>query len=210
MKIRDGYRSFYGSKLAEHEDLFRRLEEGQRPEVLMVTCSDSRIDPALITRALPGELFLVRNAGNLVPARRGSGATGTLEYGVQALGVKHIVVCGHSHCGAVAAALAPESLKELPYVAAWLEESGPDLTGFDPGTRDRLTAAVELNVLRQLDNLRALPFVAEAVAAGKLELHGWVYRFETGEILEFDADRQAFVSLVPENEKTVQDAPVRA
>lgn len=193
MKIRDGYNAFRQQSYPEHEDLFKALEQGQSPEVLFVTCSDSRIDPALITKTLPGELFVIRNAGNLVPTREASGVAATLEYGVKALGVKHIVVCGHSHCGAVAAALAPESLAELPYVSAWLEESGPTLPDMSATPEDqRLSTAVQHNVLAQLDNLRSLPFVADAIAAGTLELHGWVYTFETGEIAEFNAESAGF------------------
>ncbi len=197
MKIRTGYENFRTASFPEHSELFQNLKNGQQPEVLFITCSDSRIDPALITQTLPGELFVIRNAGNLVPTRQASGVAATLEYGVKALGVKHIVVCGHSHCGAVAAALAPESLSELPYVAAWLDESGPELPELEDSGEDRLTRAVEFNVLRQLDNLRALPFVADAVASGALELHGWVYHFESGEIFEFDSDNHKFESIAP-------------
>ena len=210
-KIRQGYRSFYASRLPQHADLFRRLEKGQHPEVLFITCSDSRIDPSLVTQSLPGELFVIRNAGNLVSTRQASGVAATIEYAVRALGVKHIVVCGHSHCGAVAAALAPESLGQLPYVAAWLEESGPDLSGMPSSDGDRLEAAVEYNVLSQLDNLRSLPFVAEAIEAGTLELHGCVYRFETGEIFEYDPARRRFASLLDHTtDKTVDTAALGA
>jgi carbonic anhydrase len=195
MRIRDGYQQFRSSVLPEQSDLFRRLEGGQHPEVLFITCSDSRIDPALITQTLPGELFVIRNAGNLVPTRKGSGEAGTIEYGVRGLGVKHIVVCGHSHCGAVSAALSPESLDGLPFVAAWLREAGPDVSALDESAEDRVMAAVELNVRQQLERLRKLPAVAEATQAGKLQLHGWVYRFESGEILELDATASRFVSL---------------
>ncbi len=192
MKIRDGFEAFRRQAFPQHAELFELLEKGQKPEVLFVTCSDSRIDPALITQTVPGELFVIRNAGNFVPTREGSGVAATLEYGVRALGVKHIVVCGHSHCGAVAAALQPESVTSLPYVASWLKEAGPDLSGVDAGS---MTEAVERNVKNQLDNLRALPFVAEAVEQGTLELHGWVYKFETGEIFEHTAGDDRFVAL---------------
>jgi len=206
-KIHEGYRSFRATHFPRHADLFRRLEKGQRPEVLFLTCSDSRIDPALVTQTLPGELFVIRNAGNLVSTRRASGVVATIEYAVRVLAVKHIVVCGHSHCGAVAAALAPDSLEELPYVAAWLDESGPDLSHLTDTDSDRLRGAIELNVLNQLDNLRRLPFVAEAIEAGKLDVHGWVYTFETGEVFEYDSARQGFVSLPDHTtDKTVEPA----
>ena len=109
--------------------------------------------------------------------------------------MKHIVVCGHSHCGAVSAALAPESLGDLPYVAAWLDESGPSLPDDLPEGDGKLNAAVEANVRAQIDNLKSLQFVADAVAAGDLELHGWVYEFETGEIREYDQQTGQFEAL---------------
>ena len=193
MKIREGIETFQKNAFPEMAELFEKLGHGQKPEVLMLTCSDSRIDPALVTQTLPGDLFVIRNAGNFVPTREGSGAAATLEYGVQALGCKHIVVCGHSQCGAVAAALNPSSADGLPYVAEWLKESGPDLSGIDLAAGDAMEAAVERNVKSQLANLRSLPFVAEAEQAGTLELHGWVYKFETGEIFELDEDH--FVAL---------------
>lgn len=197
MKIREGYEAFRATQYPQHQELFEQLREGQSPEVMLVTCSDSRIDPNLITQTLPGELFVIRNAGNLVPTRQASGVAATLEYGVKALKVKHIVVCGHSHCGAVSAALAPESLSDLPYVAAWLEESGPDLPEDLPEGDDRLDAAVEHNVRAQLANLHALPFVQQAVEAGELELHGWVYEFETGDIRQLCEDSGCFESIAP-------------
>lgn len=196
MQIRTGYESFREATFPQHQELFDHLKGGQSPEVMFVTCSDSRIDPNLITQTLPGDLFVIRNAGNLVPTRQASGVAATLEYGVKALKVKHIVVCGHSHCGAVSAALAPESLGELPYVAAWLNESGPTLPADLPEGDGKLNAAVEANVRAQLDNLRSLQFVADAVAAGDLELHGWVYEFESGEIRELNSDG-AFHSIAP-------------
>ena len=195
MKIRDGYDRFLKNAYPEHAKRFEQLRAGQQPETLFVTCSDSRIDPSLITQTLPGELFVIRNAGNLVPTRQASGVTATLEYGVKALGVKHIVVCGHSHCGAVAAALAPESLADLPYVAAWLEESGPQVSGLEGSGDELLNAAVEKNVLIQLENLRNLPFIVDAVNSGKLELHGWVYKFESGEIREYSPESGRFQAL---------------
>ncbi len=184
MKIRDGYDNFRNEQFPQHKELFAELGSGQSPEVMFVTCSDSRIDPNLITQTLPGELFVIRNAGNLVPTRKASGVAATLEYGVKVLKVRHIVVCGHSHCGAVSAALAPpESLADLPYVAAWLNESGPALPALP--AEDKLNVAIEHNVRAQLNNLRSLPFVAEAVTTGELELHGWTYDVESGEIREF-------------------------
>lgn len=195
MKILDGYDKFRKDLYPAHADLFDELKGGQQPETLFITCSDSRIDPALITQTLPGDLFVIRNAGNLVPTRQASGVAATLEFGIEVLGVKHLVVCGHSHCGAVAAALDPESLTDLPYVSAWLAESGPQVAGLEAGEGDRLAAAVEHNVLQQLNNLRSLPFVADALSSGRIDLHGWVYRFETGEIRRYAPERSRFEPL---------------
>jgi carbonic anhydrase len=193
-KIAKGIQEFRNEVYPRHEGLFRELEGGQQPEVLLITCSDSRIDPALVTQTLPGDLFVIRNAGNLVgrydPA--GDAQAGTIEYAVKALGVKHIVVCGHEHCGAMSAVLAPESLGELPAVEAWLRRSGPERVAGDSPT---VAEQVRSNVIQQIDNLRTHPAVREAEGEGALSLHGWVYDFVSGEIRAFDRSRGTFAGL---------------
>ncbi len=182
--------------------LFQQLAERQSPETLFITCSDSRIDPNLLTRSRPGDLFILRNAGNIIPIAGAapSGEVATIEYAVGALGVKDIIVCGHTHCGAMKGLLHPESLTTLPAVASWLEHAATtrrivaDHYAHLPEDR-KLVAAVEENVLVQLEHLRTLPVVASRLRGGDLHLHGWVYKIETGEVFAYDLETQTFVAI---------------
>jgi carbonic anhydrase len=205
-KLIQGLHQFQETIFTSKRDLFERLSQGQSPDVLFITCSDSRIDPNLITQTEPGELFIIRNAGNMLPAygATNGGEGATLEYAVAALGVKDIIVCGHSHCGAMKGLLAPESVAELPAVAGWLKqaettrrimkENYANLEG------DKLlTATVEENVLVQLENLRTHPSVAAKLAKGELRLHGWVYKIETGEVFQYDPKEGQFERLTIDN-----------
>jgi carbonic anhydrase len=201
-EIIEGICSFRRNYYKENAELFRHLTHGQSPPYLFITCSDSRIDPTLITDTSPGELFVLRNAGNIVPPES-AGVTGeaaTIEYAVIALQVKHIIVCGHSHCGAMTAVLYPEHLSQLPMVGNFLvysekvrkrvESKYPGLQG-----EDRVVAAVKENVLVQLDHLRTLSSVAWALNSGQLQLHGWIYFIETGEVQAYDDTSKQYVSL---------------
>ena len=179
------------------------MVDGQNPLALFITCSDSRIDPSRLTQTRPGELFIQRTAGNIVPPCGSvhGGEAATIEYAVSALKVKDIVVCGHSHCGAMSGLLDPASIEKMPAVKAYLqhaeatrrivEENYTHLT--DP--EQRLTLTVEENVLVQLESLRTHPSVAAAVGRGDLKLHGWVYKFETGDVFAFNPDQSQFVPL---------------
>lgn len=201
-KLLQGIHHFQAHLFSSQRELFERLADGQHPDALFITCSDSRIDPSLVTQTGPGELFNLRNAGNIIPpygaANGGEGAT--IEFAVVGLKVQDIIICGHSHCGAMHGLLHPETLKDMPAVAAWLshaeatrrimQEKYPDRTG-----AAQLTTAVEENVLVQLENLRTHPAVAVGLARGKLKLHGWVYKIETGQIFAFDPPTGQFVSL---------------
>jgi carbonic anhydrase len=179
------------------------LAAGQQPPTLLITCSDSRIVPELITQTEPGDLFVLRNAGNLVPPYSGppSGEAATIEYAVKVLKVEDVVVCGHSHCGAITGVLRPELLKDLPAVAEWLVHADKCRQEImqHPSVADRdddlLTAAIKSNVLVQLDHLRTYPAVALAESAGELALHGCFYRFETGDVSAFDVATGKFVNV---------------
>jgi carbonic anhydrase len=201
-KLLQGIHRFQRSELAGRRPLFEKLVSGQSPEALFITCSDSRINPHLLTEAEPGDLFILRNAGNIVPpyGSPAGGEAGTIEYAVRFLGVKHIVVCGHSHCGAMAGLLDPASLSGAPAVAGWLQHAEPtrriiqdNYADLDPAAR--IKATVQENVLCQLESLRTHPAVASALARGDLQLHGWVYKFESGEVFAFDPDEGQFVPL---------------
>ena len=204
-KLIEGIHQFQSQHFADQRELFERLADGQHPQALFITCSDSRINPNLITSTEPGDLFIVRNAGNIVPPY-GAGHGGeeaSIEYAVAALGVQDIVLCGHSHCGAVKGMLHPESLKDMPAVEAWLHHADATRRIVRDKYAERtgaalLTTAVEENVLVQLENLRTHPTVAAALACGKMKLHGWVYKFETGQVFAYDAPGGQFLPLTRE------------
>jgi len=206
-RLIEGIHSFQRSYFSEHRKLFESLSNGQHPSALFITCSDSRINPNLITQTEPGELFILRNAGNIVPAYGAveGGEAATIEYAVSVLKVHDIVICGHSLCGAMAGLIAPggpsNGSMRLPCVEAWLkhseatrrilEENYTHIT--DP--KAMLTAAVEENVLVQLENIRTHPSVAAALARRSVSLHGWVYKFETGQVFAYDPDEGQYMSL---------------
>ncbi|MFG2131903.1 carbonic anhydrase [Streptomyces sp. NPDC048751] len=172
---------------------YRKLAEGQYPEALFITCSDSRVIPALITGARPGEIFELRNAGNIVPPHGRPGASGeaaTIEYALEVLGVQDIVVCGHSHCGAMGALKSGDDLSALPGVDAWLELARPRLTPvLDGDVRDpSLPDVAQLNVVNQLAVLRSYPAARQRIEEDRLRLHGWYYEVDTGQVHELDAD----------------------
>jgi carbonic anhydrase len=201
-RLIEGVAHFQQQVFGTKEGLFRKLGEGQSPAVLFITCSDSRINPNLLTLTEPGELFILRNAGNIVPVYGGAptGEAATIEYAVKALKVHDVVICGHAKCGAVQGLLNPGALSELPAVKGWLghakgvaEETDRQAAGKSP--EDRLNLAVEQNVLRQLGNLKTHPAITEALAEGKLRVHGWVYRFESGDVMALDATSNKFVPL---------------
>lgn len=192
-RIYEGIRRFCREVHPQRRELFERLAGGQSPELLLITCSDSRIDPALLTQTDPGDVFVIRNAGNLVPpysAKAHSGEAGTIQYGIEALGIRHIAVCGHAHCGAMAAIQNPAAAEGLEAVREWLEFGQPALDRLDelPGEGDALSRTIAANVLTQIAHLRTHPSVAAAEARGELELHGWIYDFERGELLVAQPD----------------------
>ncbi|MFJ8712178.1 carbonic anhydrase [Streptomyces violaceus] len=168
---------------------YRKLAEGQYPEVLFITCSDSRVIPALITGARPGEIFELRNAGNIVPPYGRPGASGeaaTIEYALEVLGVQDIVVCGHSHCGAMGALKSGDDLSGLPGVDAWLRIARPELTSVLETAPDdpSLPEVSQGNVVNQLASLRSYPVVRQRLDSGRLRLHGWYYEVDTGFVYE--------------------------
>ncbi|WGP08472.1 carbonic anhydrase [Streptomyces sp. SH5] len=163
---------------------FERFADGQTPEALFVTCSDSRVVPSLITGARPGQLFELRTAGNIVPPYPGrdrpTGEAATIEYALCVLKVRDIIVCGHSHCGAVGAILRGDDLSAMPAVRHWLERSTDGRT--PPEDAGDLPGAVQAHALAQLDTLRGYPAVRERLAEGSLGLHAWYYEVHTGSV----------------------------
>jgi carbonic anhydrase len=202
-KLIQGLHRFQTELFSSQQELFERLAHGQQPDALLITCSDSRINPNLITQTEPGELFIVRNAGNLVPAQGSpvGGEMATIEFAVVGLGIRDIIVCGHSHCGAVKALLNPDGIRAtMPAMCAWLGHAEATRRLVDEkyaelSPADRLNVAIQENVLQQLENLRTHPAVAAGLARGDLKLHGWVYKFETGEVFAYDPARGQFLPI---------------
>lgn len=175
---------------------FAKLAEGQSPQVLFITCSDSRVVPALITGARPGELFELRTAGNIVPpfaSQHPTSEAATIEYAVEVLGVDDIVVCGHSHCGAVGALVRGDDLTAVPAVRDWLAHATPRPAGAieDPA----VTEGVQSHVLTQLLRLRSYPFIEKKLKDRQLSLHAWYYEVHTGAVLTHDATSDLFTAL---------------
>ena len=203
-KLQAGIHHFQANYFASNRGLFEKLaERGQRPETLFITCCDSRVVPNLITTAAPGELFIVRNVGNIVPSvERGvlGGVSAAIQYAVEVLEVDHVIVCGHTNCGAIDAILHPERVGHLPFVARWLAESSsiPRLIEERYGNlegEERATVAIEENVLVQLENLRSFDFVSRRLEADTLKVSGWVFEIASGNIFDFDPVSGQFLQL---------------
>lgn len=197
-------------------ELFGKLStEGQEPKALMISCADSRIVPEQIMQAQPGDLFVCRNAGNMVPtfATQNGGVSSTVEYAVVALGVRDIIVCGHSDCGAMKALAAPELPAGMPSVEAWLRHGAAakhivDSCHHDLEGSERVRRLSLENVIAQLSNLRTHPSVASAMAKGEMSLHGWFVDIAAGQVLGLDGETGRFVPL-RENEPLPIAVPAR-
>lgn len=200
-KVVAGIAKFQEDAFETRKALFAELANGQSPEVLFITCADSRIDPNLVTQTEPGDLFICRNAGNIVPphSKQTGGVTASIEYAVAVLGVKDIVVCGHTDCGAMKGALNPGALKDLPHVHDWIDHSRAAVEAVratkGQATLDELGCVTEQNVLLQMQHLRTHPAVAAKIAAGELSLHGWVYNIESGDVLAYDDSKDEFIAI---------------
>lgn len=186
-----GIRRFRTEVYPKNEATYRQaVSEPQRPHALFVTCADSRIDPESITQSVTGDLFVTRNVGNLVPAygEMMGGVSAVIEYAVMALKVQHVVICGHSDCGAMKGLLQPEVLEKMPTVKSWLKNAHAALSvanslaanGETPG--ELMRRLTEENVLLQLQHLRTHPSVAGAMAREELTISGWVYDIGKGEV----------------------------
>lgn len=201
-KLLDGIIRFRKEDFETHKELFTELGEKQKPHTLFISCSDSRIDPNMITGTKPGELFIIRNIANIVPPFRVSeeylATTSAIEYAVLVLGVENIVVCGHSNCGGCAASMkSEEEMAALPHTKKWLELIHPvrdkvleRFTEDEPEAREWYVE--QGNVVEQLRHLLTFPYIKERVEAGKLVLSGWYYIIETGEIFVYNEESGLF------------------
>jgi carbonic anhydrase len=201
-RLHKGVKSFKTVYFPEEEALFKELAKGQSPDTLFFSCSDSRIDPNIITQSKPGELFIVKNIGNIVPPCtqqwKKSGSAAAIEYALVFLNIANIVVCAHSDCGAMKALyMKAEDFKELPHLKEWIDTAKP--------ARDRVerlnnelsqTALNELtakeHVIVQLENLKTFPLVTKALDAGRLKLHGWYYDIGAGTVHAYNESKNTF------------------
>jgi len=195
-KILGGISHFQKHVYPKHQDLFERLAVGQRPEALFITCADSRIDPCLLTQTKPGELFICRVIGNIVPPYPDAigGVSATIEYAVGVLRVPEVIVCGHTDCGVIKGALNPDALEAYPNVTAWLRYARVEQREPSPSAEFLLSLA-EHNVVAQLKNLRSHPAVAARLEDGDLALHGWVYHIGPGTVTAYNEEAKTFQPL---------------
>lgn len=201
-RLIQGITKFQRDVFPQKSELFHRLALGQHPSTLFITCADSRVSPTLFTQSEPGEIFTIRNAGNIVPAYRlpAGGVTSGIEFAVAILHVTDIVICGHTDCGAMKGLLHPERFAHVPAVADWLAQAEAtrrlvldNYQGLDDAAM--LDVMIRENVLVQLQNLQTHPSVLSRLAAGNLKLYGWIYDIGQGRVESFDAARQSFIPL---------------
>jgi carbonic anhydrase len=192
-KFLGGVSRFQRDVYPKNRDLFERLAVGQRPGALFITCADSRIDPCLLTQTVPGELFICRVIGNIVPPYPDSlgGVSATIEYAVGVLRVPDVIICGHTDCGVIKGALAPDALSQFAAVWNWLRHANVQHRQAHPSD-EVVLAATEENVVTQLKNLRSHPAVANRLRAGDLALHGWVYHIGAGGVTVYNEQSGKF------------------
>lgn len=198
----DGLTLFQRLAYPRHKELFEHLAKNQTPQAVFIACSDSRVVPNLLVQSEPGDLFIIRNAGNIVPPAGASygGTTASLEYAIVALGIRDVVLCGHSNCGAMKGVLHPEKLDAMPAVRQWVsyaDAARRAAVEAHPGADDEtlLERVVDYNVIAQIRNILTFPFVRPLVEKGELELFGWVYDIASGRVKGLDASGRRFVSL---------------
>ncbi len=215
-KLIRGLDKFRQTYVSSHQELLEQLSHGQKPRVLFIACSDSRVDPNLITDTDIGELFVIRNAGNIIPpyGAANGGEGGTIEYAIHALGIEQVVICGHSNCGAMKGLLKLNKLqKDMPLVYDWLKhaestrrmvlETYPHCEG-----DDLIEMLVAENVLIQIDNLKTYPIVRSRLHQGRLKIYAWIYNIETGNVLAYDARTHTYIP--PEGQLLEEEDPIRS
>ena len=196
-----GLQEFQSSYVPAHRELLQELAHGQHPRVLFITCSDSRVQPELITQSDLGDLFVIRNAGNIIPpfGSTNGGEGATIEYALKSLNIQHIIVCGHTTCGAMKGLLQVGQLEEkMPLVYNWLKhtEATRELVDEHYGhldKKDKLATLVAENVLTQIDNLKTYPAVRSHLHRNEVQLHGWIYNIGDGSVLTYDRASHTFV-----------------
>ncbi|MGH7990900.1 MAG: carbonic anhydrase [Limisphaerales bacterium] len=209
-RLIEGVHKFQKDQFGNYRKLFRKLsQQGQNPHTLFITCSDSRVLAELITQSKPGDLFVVKNIGNIVPPASAQGDTNStaaaIEFAVENLRVSDIVICGHSQCGAISAMLGENPVGDsTPHLRDWLKLASPVLETLKTNYAhlknfaERATAAAEENVLFALENLHSYHCVQERLMDGSLRLHGWFFKIATAELFAYDPETRQFLPLVEE------------
>jgi carbonic anhydrase len=202
-KLINGLEQFYSTIYQERKELYQRTAlEGQTPHALFITCADSRIDPEMLTQSGPGDIFVLRNIGNMVPAygEMLGGVSAVIEYAVVGLKVDHIVICGHSDCGAIKGLLNPDSVSTMPTVRSWLRNGEAALAaaearsgGQSPQGAAAFNDLIKANVLLQLRHLETHPSVARRLTEGSLILSGWLYEIALGTVQIYDKEKDGFL-----------------
>jgi carbonic anhydrase len=195
-RIQEGVLKFRNRIFPSHRKTFEKLAAHQNPDTLFITCADSRIVPNLFTHTGPGDMFVERNPGNIVPAYNNdsAGELASIEYAVAILKVRNVIVCGHSDCGAMRGLLHPEKVAPYPAVARWLALAEPMVHKIDPSADEdeKVRLITELNVRTQLENLKQHPSIAARLKAGDIGLYGWVYEIESGHVRALDEQTGEF------------------
>lgn len=202
-KLIKGLHKFQKEVFPIQKNFFQNLVKGQSPEILFITCSDSRINPNLVTSADPGDLFILRNAGNIIPPYSivATGEAATIEFAVGQLKVKDIIICGHSYCGAIAAAFHLNKISKQPILKSWIENnilSTLELVKNNYQNLDKkslLNILLQEHVLQQIENLKTYPIINEALSQNKLSLHAWIYKFEDGDIYSYNSQEGQFENI---------------
>lgn len=200
----EGVKEFNSNDFLEHKDLFEKIGRNQDPHTLFIGCSDSRVVPNLITNTLPGELFVIRNIANIVPIYRESeeflATTSAIEYAIKILNVSTILICGHSNCGGCSALFMDTNAgNDIPHTRKWLElakgvkDKMIKLRIQDPAVREWMTE--QLNIVEQMNHLLSYPYIAEKYEKGELDILGWYYIIETGEVFNYEKENKRFVKI---------------
>lgn len=205
-RLYKGIHKFKKSFFRKNEKSYKRLSKGQNPDALFITCSDSRVDPCLVTQSKPGELFIVRNVGNIIPPYNAikdkNSVAAAIEFAVLVLNVKDIIVCGHSKCGAMLELHHEDGRDDMPHLKDWLKIASPVKEAVDrlysnsPQKSKIATILEKENVLAQLKNIQTYPFVAEALKKGAVHLQGWYYNIATGDIYAYNPETDVFEKIV--------------
>ena len=202
----DGFRRFREQHFESHDSVYQQLvKQGQTPKILVVACCDSRVDPALVFECDPGDLFVIRNVANLVPPLEGHsghhGTTAAIEYGVSTLGVQHIIVLGHAHCGGINALVKTGGVGTPgSYIDDWMclaESARAEVMAEMPtaSLAERERACEQRAILVSLNNLATFPWIRERVESGALNLHGWYFDIEHGQLLRYEQNTHDFISI---------------